>query len=230
MASHEFRTPLAIIDGNAQRMKRKADKAQLTPEEAAQRVKKIRYAVGSMTRLMESTLAAARMEEGNIRIEIEPCDIGKVVREVCVSQQEIAPTHVIICDLVGLPETIQADAGSLEQVFTNLLSNAVKYAPGAPDIEVKAHIDGDQVVVSVRDHGLGIDEDELDRIGERFFRATTSTGIAGTGIGVYLVKMLVEEHGGSLNVESIKGEGSTFTISLPVAGPDQSAQADIKVA
>jgi PAS domain S-box-containing protein len=232
MASHEFRTPLAIIDGIAQRMKRKVDKAQLTPEDAAQRIEKIRKAVARMTRLMESTLAAASMQEGKIEIAIEPCDIGKVVIEACARQQEISNDHVISCDLAHLPEAIQADAGFLEQVLTNLLSNAVKYAPDAPNIEVKAHTAGDQVVISVRDHGIGIDEDDLCRIGERFFRARTSTGIAGTGIGFNIAKTLVEMHDGAVSVESKKGVGSTFTVRLPIAGPDQSEQteqADTKV-
>jgi len=230
MASHEFRTPLAIIDATAQRMKSRANKGRLTPEDAIQRVEKIREAVQRMTRLMESTLDAARMEEGKIKIEIAPCDIGKVVREVCTRQQEISQNHVISCDLTGLPETIQADTDYLEQVLANLLSNAVKYAPDAPDIEVKALSGGDQVLISVRDYGIGIDEDEVVRIGERFFRARTSTGTAGTGIGLNLAKTLVEMHEGSISVESTKGEGSTFTIRLPIDGPDQTEQADSEAA
>jgi len=118
----------------------------------------------------------------------------------------------------------------VEQMLANLLSNAVKYAPDAPNIEVKARKEGNHMVISVRDHGIGIDEDELHRIGERFFRAKTSTGIAGTGIGINLVKTLVEIHGGTVNVESKKGEGSIFTIRLPVGGPDQSEQADTRAA
>jgi signal transduction histidine kinase len=88
------------------------------------------------------------------------------------------------------------------------------------------------VVISVRDHGIGIDEDDLCRIGERFFRARTSTGIAGTGIGFNIAKTLVEMHDGAVSVESKKGVGSTFTVRLPIAGPDQSEQteqADTKV-
>ena len=230
MASHEFRTPLTIIDGAAQRLMRRADKGCLSPEDAAQRVEKIRAAVRRMTRLMESTLTAARMQEGKIKIEINPCDIGKVVREVCERQQEVAENHVISCDLVDLPETIQADTGCLEQVLTNLLSNAVKYAPDAPDIEVKARREGHQVSISVRDHGIGIDQEDLSRVGERFFRAKTSTGIAGTGIGLNLVKTLVEMHGGSIDVQSEKGQGSTFTLQLPVAGPDRKQPKNTRVA
>jgi PAS domain S-box-containing protein len=224
MASHEFRTPLTIIDGAAQRLKRRAHTDSLTSEDTLHRTDKIRDAVQRMTQLMESTLMAARMEEGKIKVDIGPCDIGKVVQEVCARHQDIAQTHVIAYELVDLPETIQADTSSIEQVLTNLLSNAVKYAPGAPDIEVMAATSGDQIVISVRDHGIGIDQDDLPSIGERFFRAKTSTGIAGTGIGLNLVKKLVEEHGGTASVESVKGEGSTFTIRLPVEGPVHSEQ------
>ncbi len=230
MASHEFRTPLTIIDGAAQRLKRRAHTDSLTSEDTLHRTDKIRDAVKRMTRLMESTLMAARMEEGKIKVDIGPCDIGKVVQEVCARHQDIAQTHVIAYELVDLPETIQADTSSMEQVLTNLLSNAVKYAPGAPDIEVMAATSGDQIVISVRDHGIGIDQDDLSSIGERFFRAKTSTGIAGTGIGLNLVKKLVEEHGGTASVESVKGEGSTFTIRLPIAGPVHSIQTAPKVA
>jgi len=228
MASHEFRTPLSIIDGSAQNLARNSD--NITADYLILKTKKIRDAVVRMTRLMEGTLTEARLHEGKIKVEIKACDIGKVLREVCARQQEVSKDHVISCDLVDLPATIQADSGSLDQVFTNLLSNAVKYAPDAPDIEVKARKEGNHMVISVRDHGIGIDEDELHRIGERFFRAKTSTGIAGTGIGINLVKTLVEIHGGTVNVESKKGEGSTFTVRLPVARPDQSEQADRRVA
>jgi PAS domain S-box-containing protein len=230
MASHEFRTPLAIIDATAQRMKNQVDKNRLTPDNAIQRVKKIRDAVKRMTRLMESTLAAASMEEGKISFEIVPCDIGKIISEVCARQQDIAHTHVITYEGSDLPESIQADTGALEQVLANLLSNAVKYAPDAPNIEVKTRREGHQVVISVRDHGIGIDTEDLHRIGERFFRAKTSTGIVGTGIGLNLVRTLVEMHGGTMSLDSKKGEGSTFTVHLPIAGPDKLEQPEASVA
>ena len=230
MVSHEFRTPLTIIDMTAQRLKSHADKGRLTPDDAVMRVKKIRDAVQRMTRLMESTLSAARIEEGKINIEIGECDLRYLVLEVLMAQIELSPTHNIISDLQDLPDSIQADSGVLTQIFTNLLSNAVKYAPDAPDIKIAGHTEEGQVVISVRDHGIGIDEDELDRIGERFFRAKTSIGIAGTGIGLNLAKMLIKRHDGTINVESRKGEGATFIIRLPIDGPDQTEQADTKVA
>lgn len=222
MASHEFRTPLAIIDSTAQRLKSRAEK--LTPAETVRRVDGIRQAVQRMTRLMESTLTAARMEKGKVAVEIAACDLRKVVAEVCQRQQDIADDHLIACDLAELPETIQADSDALEQVLTNLVSNAVKYSPNAPHIEVKGSRDGDDAVISVRDHGLGIDAEDLPRMFERFFRAKTSTGIAGTGIGLNLVKALVEMHGGTVGVESEVDKGSRFTIRLPISGPKETGQ------
>jgi len=228
MASHEFRTPLTVIDSSAQFLARKID--NITTDFVLSKAAKIRESVARMTKLMESTLTAARMEEGKVSVDIKACDIAAVIRKVCDRQQDISKQHVISCQLTSLPAVIQADAGSLEQVFTNLLSNAVKYAPNASKVEVTARAHGERVVVSVRDFGIGIDEDDLEKIGERFFRAKTSTGIAGTGIGLNLVKMLVELHGGSLSVESRKGEGSTFMVTLPIAGPGGAEETGIKAA
>lgn len=227
-ASHEFRTPLAVIDGMAQRLLRQ--KNGLTTDDLEERIEKIRAAVGTMTTLMESTLSAARHQDGKVKINIETCDIGKLVTETCAAHQEVSKSHVITCDLVNLPETIQADTNSVKQVLTNLLSNAVKYAPEAPDIRVAARAEGSEVVIEVRDKGIGIDEEDMHRIGERYFRAQTSTGISGTGIGLNLVTILVEMHGGSFHVASTKGEGSTFTVRLPVAGPGNAQHKKAKVA
>ena len=230
MTSHEFRTPLAIIDGAAQRMKRRLDNGQLTPEDTLQRLDKIRGAVQRMTKLMESTLAAARIEEGAVKVDIGPCDIANVLKEVCTRQQEVTKSHVITCDLAGMPDSIQADTGALEQVFTNLLSNAVKYAPDAPDISMTARAEDDHVAISVQDHGIGVDEKDLPKLFDRYFRAETSTGIPGTGIGLNVVNMLVQMHDGSVSAESKPGEGSTFTVRLPIAGPAEGAQTDAKAA
>lgn len=230
MASHEFRTPLAIIDSTAQRLTKLIKSNRLTPEDALERLDKIRSAVQRMATLMESTLRSAQMDEGKIKIEIAPCQFGNTVREVCLRQQEITKNHTISCHLSNIPEFIQADMGALEQVLTNLLTNAEKYSPITSEIEVKAYRQGHEVIVSVRDQGIGIDGDDLERIGERFFRAKTSTGIPGTGIGLNLSSKLLEMHEGSLHVTSEKMIGSTFFIHLPIAGPVQSHQEKSRVA
>ncbi len=228
MASHEFRTPLAIIDGAAQRLSKRAE--SLEPGETVRRTEKIRNAVRRMTRLIDSVLTAASMEQGRISIEMAPCNIGEILNDVCSHQQELSNYHDISCELTGLTETIQADPGALDQIFTNLLSNAVKYSPDEKDIEVTAYTEDDCVVVSVRDHGLGLDDDDLGNLFERFFRAKNTAGIAGTGIGLNLVRSLVEMHDGSVDVESEKSKGSTFSVRLPIAGPDRMRQMDSKAA
>lgn len=219
MANHEIRTPLAVIDAAAQRMQRKADRDQLAPGEAAAKLDTIRSAVDRMTHLMESTLNAARMQDGKIGVVIEDCDIEGVIKRVCKARQEITKTHLILCETKDLPKTILADPSSVEQLLNNLLSNAIKFSPGDPRVEVTACADADHVVISVRDFGIGIDQEDQPRIGERFFRAKTSTGIPGTGIGLNLAMTLVTMHGGSMDIESQKGAGSRFSIRLPNAGP-----------
>jgi len=219
MASHEFRTPLAIIDGAAQRLERRSGASDSA--EIKRRAHKIRNAVERMTQVMESTLTAASLEVGELTIKIESCDFPRLLRDACQRQRELSTNHRITCDIVTLPETIKADPASLEQIFSNLLSNAIKYSPDAPDIEVKAYLDGNDVVFYVRDYGLGIDKEDMPRVFERFFRARTATGIAGTGIGLNLIKTLIELHDGSIVIASETGIGSTFTVRLPIDGPEE---------
>ncbi len=228
MASHEFRTPLAIIDSSVQRLIRQADKAG--PEEITKRSQRIRSAVRRMSNLMESTLAAARADAGVIKLDFNACDLRALIREACERQQDLSHSHQIDCDLAGLPASVRANGPSLDQVFTNLLSNAVKFSPDNPKITVTGWQEGEEVVVVVEDRGFGIDADDLPKMFERYFRAKTSTGIAGTGIGLDIVRMFVEHHDGVISVESEKGKGSRFMVRLPIAGPAGLEQPDSRVA
>ena len=223
MVSHEFRTPVAIIDGAAQRIDRRAGKD--TPEELQQRTAKIRSAVRRMIELIDSTLSLSRIEGGTIELELEQCDLAALLREICQRQQEIAEHHKISLTVADLPPTVRLDAKRMDQVFTNLLSNAVKYSPDSPRIDVKTGTVGGKVVVAVRDHGLGIPKNELPKLFEKFFRASTSTGIPGTGIGLHLVRHLVELHGGTATIDSVEGHGTTVSITLPIDAEDRQATA-----
>jgi PAS domain S-box-containing protein len=214
MASHEFRTPLAIIDGAAQRLVRR--KEALSPDFVEEKSQQIRQAVGRMVDLMESILSFGRLESGSIQIKREEFSLRDLLSFCCDRQQELSKDHHISAELTALPDKILADRSALELVFTNLLSNAVKYSPGSPHIRIRGWGDGGTVHISVRDSGVGIDQDDLPKMFERYFRARTSTGIPGTGIGLNLVKQIVELHGGQIALESRKGEGSIFTVSLPV--------------
>ncbi len=215
MVSHEFRTPLAVIDGNAQRIMRKLDR--LTPKRINESLQRVRHAVDGLTELMESVLNAARLEEGRIKMEPRPSDLVALIQEICGSYQDVYPSHVITVDIRDLPDRMAIDPKLIRQVISNLVSNAVKYSPSGTNIRIKAlwDVDNGVVKVSVQDEGLGIPEDELSLLCDRFFRASTSTGIAGTGIGLHLCQHFVALHNGTIEIESVEGEGSTFTLCLP---------------
>lgn len=219
MASHEFRTPLAIIDAAAQRLQRK--KGDIAPEFLSEKVDQIRLSVSRIVDLMESILSAGRLDNGKIEISYQRCAVGQLLRTCCERQAMISRSHNFHLDLERLPEYIDADNQTLGQVFTNLLSNAVKYAPGAPDIRIIGWEEAGSVKISISDDGLGIDAEDVPRMFQRYFRARTSTGIAGTGIGLNLVKQIVELHRGSVDLQSIRGCGTTFFVTLPVKAQTQ---------
>lgn len=213
MVSHEFRTPLAIIDGQAQGILRRLDR--IAPEALGSRMKKIRTAVERLVDLMESMLSSSRMEAGTIEFKPQAHDLQGLVAEICAHQKEVNASHDIVVDVEALPKQYHGDPNLLRQVFTNLLSNAVKYSPDAKRVDVTAVEDAHGLHIHVRDYGLGIPEDELPKLSSQFFRASTSAGISGTGIGLHLVKAFINMHGGSMTVSSVVDEGSTFTITLP---------------
>lgn len=219
MASHEFRTPLSIIDGNAQRILRKIDRIPI--EEIGQRVGNIRSATERMIGLIDSTLSADQLEAGKIKMVLNAVDLTRLLTAIQGRLEEIAPSHQFSLELDDLPDEIRGDSKLLEQVFTNLLSNAVKYSPDDPRIEVTGRRAGEDVILTVRDHGLGVPADELPRLFQRYFRASTTIGIAGTGIGLHVVKTFAEMHGGSVDAESVEGKGTTFTVRLPISGPQE---------
>jgi signal transduction histidine kinase len=214
LASHEFRTPLAIIDGAAQRLLRA--KGEMPSQFVREKAEQIRSSVLRIVDLMESILAASRMENGAIQIRYEQCPLKAMIETCCHRQSSISKSHRILLNIDSLPEYMEGDKLALEQVFSNLLSNAVKYAPGNPDIHVSGSSEGDVIRVVVQDNGVGIDADDVPKIFQRYFRARTSTGIPGTGIGLHLVKQIVELHQGLIEIESQKGKGTSLIVTLPI--------------
>ncbi len=215
MTSHEFRTPLAIIDGAAQRLQRRKD--NITSDFAEEKAGVIRSAVSRMVDLMESFLSAGRIEHGRMTYEFRPCSLREIVERCVLRQKSIGNFHRFDVELTSLPPVVVVDTAAIEQVFTNLISNAVKYAPSSPDIFIRGYVDNGHACVAIRDTGVGIDAEDLPKMFQRYFRARSSTGIAGTGIGLNLVKQIVEGHSGHIKLESRKNEGSTFTVVLPVS-------------
>jgi two-component system, OmpR family, sensor kinase len=225
MASHEFRTPLAIIDGHAQRLISMRDR--LTAGELTERARKVRNAVRRMTQLIDNLIGSARLIDGRIGLNYHPTqiDLGSLVREACHLQRELTPDARILELVPPQSLIVYGDASLLSQVLGNLLSNAVKYSPDAGLIQVGAAPDGAQIAVVIADQGIGIPEAEQEHVFERYYRGSNTSGIVGSGVGLYLVRTIVELHEGSVALESREeGEGSRFTVRLPVLTTEMRTQ------
>jgi two-component system, OmpR family, sensor kinase len=214
MASHEFRTPLTIIDGHARRLAKMRDTVQ--PAEIVERASKVRSAVLRMTHLIDNLLNSSRLIDGGAGLYFSPAemDITALLQEVCQLHREMVPQFAE--QFANAPMRMVGDAKLLFQVFSNLISNAVKYSPGGGAIVVDAKPDADEIVVAIADQGIGIPLSDFDRLFERYHRGSNVSGLVGTGVGLYLVKMVVDLHGGRIEVTSKEGGGSRFTVRLPV--------------
>ena len=223
MVSHQFRTPLAILDSSAQRILRRG--AELTQDELVTRIQKIRNAGTRLTRLVESVLNAAKLDAGTIEVNPAPSNLVDLVMDICDRQREVSSQADIRFDVPDVPVRVYCDGMLIEQVVVNLLSNAIKYSGDTPIVEIKIWMDGSRAFCSVRDWGIGIPADEISKIFDRFYRARTATGIAGTGIGLNFAQRIMHLHGGDIQVESYEAAGSLFTFDLPIANADQAQQA-----
>ncbi len=224
MVSHEFRTPLAIIDGQAQRLLRRFE--QLDRDAIKERTNSIRQSVRRLTDLIESLLGNATLDSGTIRISPECCDLKERIQSICRDHAELSPRRSFRIEIDALPQSVLVDVGCIQHILNNLISNAAKYSPDHSPIVVKGWREDGMAVVSVSDQGIGIPRNELSRIFTRFYRASTASAIAGTGIGLSLVKQLIELHGGTISVESQENSGSTFTFRLPLLASAASAARD----
>jgi len=216
MASHEFRTPLTVIDGHARRLDKL--KETVAPAEIGERAGKVRSAVLRMTHLIDNLLNSSRLIDGGAGHYFDPTEMDAMalLQEVCQLHREMVPGSQITERFTKAPLRMFGDPKLLFQAFSNLLANAIKYSPGGGTVDVDAERAGDEVVVAIADRGIGIPASDLDRLFERYHRGSNVSGIVGTGVGLYLVKMAVELHGGSVEVASREGEGSRFTIRLPI--------------
>ena len=220
MASHEFRTPMTIIDGHARRLVKLKD--SMSPVEIGERAGKMRSAVLRMTQLIENLLNSSRLIDGGVGggggqyFHPAEMDMATLLQEVCQLHREMVPGADIAERTATAPMPMVGDAKLLFQVFSNVLSNAIKYSPDGGVIAVDAAMTTDEVVVAISDHGIGIPAADLDRLFERYHRGSNVSGIVGTGVGLYLVKMVVDMHGGAVEVASEEGDGARFSIRLPL--------------
>ena len=216
MTSHEFRTPLTVIDAQAQRLIKLKDR--VTPSDLLERATRIRGAVTRLTGIMDSLLGASRMLDGQAVYQPSNFDPARLLHEVCQLHRDTTRSADIREKAGELPSVMYGDPKLLFALFSNLLANAIKYSvPGHP-VEMTARAEHGGLVVSVSDHGIGIPERDRAHLFERYFRGANAVGVAGSGVGLHLVAMVLELHGGSIEVDSREGVGSSFTVRIPITG------------
>ncbi|CAM3645179.1 ATP-binding protein [Mesobacillus zeae] len=211
--SHELRTPLASIFGFTELLLHR----DLKPERQKKYVKTIYKETQRLTSLINDFLDVQKMESGKQNYEKRYFDVLPLIEKIISLQRVNAPSHRIALESQDGEGIIYGDKRKLEQAFSNIISNAIKYSPGGGQIDLNAKRDGDKLVVSIKDEGLGIPEESIDRLFNKFYRVDNSDRrkIGGTGLGLSIVQEIVKAHYGEVTVESQYRKGSTFTVSLP---------------
>jgi signal transduction histidine kinase len=217
-ASHELRSPLTSVQGFAELLMLERD--SLTPKQV-ETVEIILDNCRHLVRLLNDLLDLARSDAGRLSIQAQPTELAPLIDDAVRTmraQTESANQSLIQQVDPGLP-LVDVEPGRIRQILVNLLTNAHEYSPERASIAVTARAEGDEVVIAVIDDGPGIPESQLEQIFERFTRgeAGLTQRVGGTGLGLAISKSLVELHGGTIEVESTVGRGSTFTFRLPAA-------------
>jgi len=213
--SHELRTPLASLKALVDTLR---DGALNDPPSAQHFLNRIETEVDAMTQMVQELMELSRIESGQVPLRLQPISVADVVLqpvERLRPQAERAGLQLAIDLPPGIPQVL-VDAERMQQVVTNLLHNAIKFTPPSGKVTVSAVASGGEVIISVRDTGVGIPADDLPRIFERFYKVDRARSGDGVGLGLAIAKHIVEAHGGCIWVESEEGQGSTFSFALPL--------------
>jgi len=219
IASHELKTPLTALLLNLRLLRTRLEKEAPTNAGLQSQVKRCDVAAARMGQLIDALLDVAQIHDGRLKLQVHQTEVCEAVRKAVCSFEASrnCPSQHIVVETEA-PMTANLDTVRFDEVVTNLLTNAVKYGSGQP-IEVLVHHGdcADVARVEVVDHGPGIDPAAAKRIFEPFERASSAESVPGLGLGLYVVKMIVEGHGGKIDVDSRPGQGSRFIVDLPCA-------------
>ncbi len=221
LVSHEFRTALVGISGFSE-MIRDED---VTLEEAKGYAGDINKDAERLNRMINEMLDLDRIEAGRLTLHMQPVDINALLEDAVERARASSAQHLIVCDMDPERPIAQCDPDRIAQVMANLLSNAIKYSPDGGEIAVTSAAVNGNVDVGVRDHGIGIAPDFIQRLFSRYERyEKNTTKIVGTGLGLAITRQIIELHGGKIWVESQPGAGSDFHFSLPLQGTKPAAE------
>jgi signal transduction histidine kinase len=223
--AHDLQNPLTSIKGFAQILLRQSKRGALDAERVVRSATQIESTALRMEELIQELLDVSAIEEGNpVILRLQSVDLVAVAKRAATLQAGRGTSQVIRVEAEQAEVFGRWDERRIERVIANLLSNAIKYSPdeGRVDIRVGQKLDTDVAVLEVRDTGIGIPESDLPHIFDRFRRGSNVEGTtSGTGLGLAGVKQLVEQHGGTISIQSTVDGGTTVTVMLPCAGPSE---------
>jgi two-component system, OmpR family, sensor kinase len=218
-ASHELKTPLMVLRAGVER-------ALTNPGNPPENLEALDASLGEISRMsemVENLLTLARADEGRAPLVVEPCDLRDLVAEAAETAGMLAEDghHQVTTAMPEAPVTLPLDRNRLRQLLLNLVTNAVKYTPAGGQVGLELEDHGPEVILRVRDSGVGIAAGDLPHVFDRFWRGDPSRSRAGvppgTGLGLAITKWIAEAHGGSITVQSRPGRGTVFTVALPRA-------------
>ncbi|HBG04988.1 MAG: PAS domain-containing sensor histidine kinase [Geobacteraceae bacterium GWC2_58_44] len=218
MMTHDLKSPLTVIMGYVQAL------LQEMPEKVDPSlhlfVREMDKSSAKMLTMIDDVLDAYRLEAGLLQIDRQPCNVQVLLEGCCNDGQREAVVHgsAFLSDLCAEVPMLNLDGKQIARVFANLIGNAVKFTPRRGTIGVSSALHEGFFAVEVSDTGIGIPPDEVPRIFNKYFRATAARGFKGTGLGLTISKAIVEAHGGRIFVESQAGQGSRFSVLLPLEG------------
>lgn len=221
--SHELRTPLSSVLGFTELLLSRTMK----PEKQLKYLETIHREAQRLTDLINDFLDLQRMESGTQQYNPQPLSLSELVLGV-IDQYKLSGTHTFLFEDEAHNAEVEVDRDKIVQVMTNLLSNAIKFSPGASEIRVSLHNEADSIIVQIQDHGLGIPQNQIGQLFQKFRRVDNSASkrIGGTGLGLAICKEIIEKQKGSIGIESEEGVGSTVWFSLPVVQTSGSRHED----
>ncbi len=213
ISSHELKTPVTSIKGYVQMLIEEFE--EKAEEEAVDQLKIVNRQVNKLIVLINELLDTSKLETGQMQFTMEVFDFDQLVFEVVDSMQHVSPAHRL--NFKGnTGKFIYGDRNRLEQVLTNLISNAIKFSPGVEAVDINLFCEQNMIVLTVKDFGIGMDNEVADKVFERFYRSPhTSHWSTGLGLGLFISYEIVKRHNGFLSVESKLGKGTKFYVKLP---------------
>ncbi|MEZ5029391.1 MAG: HAMP domain-containing sensor histidine kinase [Ferruginibacter sp.] len=212
MASHEFRTPLSTILSSASLVAKYTEAEQ--QENRTKHILRIKSSVNNLTNLLNEFLSIGKIEDGKITANNFEFNLKEMLTVLCNEMEAIAKNEQQIIFTYTGDEYIVSDPSLLRNVVTNLLSNAIKFSPEKSIIEVTCNILSNEIILSIKDNGIGISAEDQVHLFERFFRGTNVTNIQGTGLGLHIVGKYIEILDGKIEFKSELEKGTEFIITL----------------